>query len=150
MTGDEGNRIRKFCSYRERCTSEVMHELAGWGIRGDAADKLLEELRKEGYLDDVRFARTFAGSKFRINGWGRIRIRMELASRRIPEELIAVGLGEIPDEEYAAALEEILEKKSREIKGEKKWTVRQKLFNFATGRGFEPPLVIEAINNLKS
>ena len=149
MTGNEGDRIRKFCSYRERCTSEVMHELAGWGVRPDTAQMLAEELRKEGFLNDERFARTFAGSKFRINRWGRIRIRLELAVRKIPEATIALGLQEIGDEDYQAALYELLEKKSGEIRGEKKWTIRNKLFNFATGRGFEPDLVINALNDLK-
>jgi regulatory protein len=149
MTGDEGNRIRKFCGYRERCTSEVMHELAGWGVRTEAAEKLADELRKEGFLDDGRFARAFAGSKFRINRWGRVKIRMELAAKRIPEPLITLGLQEIGEEDYQSVLTELIEKKSHEIRGEKKWTIRHKLFNFALGKGFESDLVIETLNNLK-
>ncbi len=120
MTGDEGNRIRKFCSYRERCTSEVMHELAGWGVNREQAENLAGELRKEGFLNDERFARTFAGSHFRVNRWGRVKIRLELAARRIPDELIALGLQEIDEEEYQSVLRELLEKKSKEIRGQKK------------------------------
>ncbi len=149
MTDDAEQKIRKYCSYQERCSSEVIRKLAEYGIRGGKAARILQELHQEGYVDDRRFAMIFAGGKFRHNRWGRYRIRMELTSRSIPGPVVAEALQEIPEEAYHAVLEELITRKAKEIPPEKKLTGRNKLFNFAVRKGFEEDLVLDVLNKLK-
>jgi regulatory protein len=58
-------------------------------------------------------------------------------------------LEEIDEDEYLALLRELVRKKYSEIKGGKKLTVRNKIFTFVSGKGFESDLISEAINELK-
>ena len=149
----EGNdavlqKLRHFCSFQERCTAEVEEKLTSLGAGKGQAPALIEQLRKEKFLDDERFARTFARGKFRINRWGRVKIRYELAGRGIPEEIIRKGLEEIDEEEYLEAINNLVRKKLNEIKGQKKLTIRNKIFTFVSGKGFEADLISSAIKEL--
>ena len=99
--------------------------------------EIIEQLEKEKFLDDRRYAAAFASGKFRINKWGRRKIRYELAGRGIPGSVISKGLEEIDGDEYMDVLRELVLKKYSEIKGGKKLTVRNKIFTFVSGKGFE-------------
>jgi regulatory protein len=142
-------KLRHFCSFQERCTADVEEKLHSLGTARLKFPAIIEQLKKEKFLDDVRYAGSFASGKFRINRWGRRKIRYELAARGIPEEIITRGLAEIDEEEYMQVLRDLVRKKASEIKGEKKLTIRNKIFTFASGKGFESDLISTAINELK-
>lgn len=141
--------MRHFCSYRERCSFETEQKILKLAPGYNGSGKILESLRKDHFLDDERFARLFVRSKFNINRWGRIRIRLELERRRIPGPLINLALQELSEEEYRETILRLAMKKQMEIKGEKKLTIRDKIFTFVNGKGFEPDLVLQAIHKLK-
>jgi regulatory protein len=142
-------RLEHFCAYRERCSHEVLLKLKTWNISESQSRKLLTELREQGFINDHRFARVFVRSKFHQIKWGRIRIMLELKSRHIQEHIITEALKEITEEEYLQMLESLIRKKKEEIKAGKNLNIRDKLFNFAFGRGFESDLILEIINKLK-
>jgi regulatory protein len=141
-------KLRHFCSFQERCTAEVLDKLHRLGASGKTIPGIVEQLKKENFLNDERYAGAYARGKFRINGWGRIKIRYELARHHVPEEIISQGLKEIGEEEYAETLRELVRKKFNEIKGEKKLTVRNKIFTFVSAKGFESGLISEALKEL--
>lgn len=145
---DALQKLRHFCSFRERYSAEVEEKLLSLGTDKVRFPEIIEQLKKENFLNDARYAGSFASGKFRINHWGRRKIRYELAGRGIPEEVISRGLEEIDEEEYMQVLRDLVRKKFSEIKGEKKLTVRNKIFTFASGKGFESDLISEAINEL--
>ena len=105
------NKARHYCSYQERCIKDVSTKLRQWKVRPLMAEKVIEKLIHEGYLDEERYARFFAGGKFRINHWGRNKIIRELARRGIPELIIQIGLKEIEEEEYQETLHDLLIRK---------------------------------------
>lgn len=146
---DALQKLRHFCSFQERCTSEVRERMYSLGVAKAKQAEIIEQLEREKFLDDRRYAAAFASGKFRINKWGRRKIRYELAGRGIPEAVISKGLEEIDEDEYMEMLRELVRKKYSEIKGEKKLTVRNKIFTFVSGKGFESDLISEAINELK-
>ena len=110
---------------------------------------LSDRLQKEGYLNEERFAKAFAGGKFRLNKWGRQKIDFELRIRGVPELMIQEGLLEIDDEEYKQTLKEILHRKKNEIKPEKNVNIREKMINFAYGKGYETDLILSVIKEMK-
>mgnify|MGYP000864398607 CR=1 FL=1 len=146
---DALQKLRYFCSFQERHTAEVKGKLVSLGVPAAMHEPVIERLRAEKFLDNTRFAGAFARGKFRINKWGRKKIRHELAGRGIPEAVIIKGLEEIDEAEYMDTLRELVSRKFKEIKGEKKLTVRNKILTFVTGKGYETDLVLEAINELK-
>ena len=147
-TGELLQKMRHFCSFQERYTVEVEDRLRKLGGGKNEIPDIIAQLRKEKFLSDDRFAASFASGKFRINKWGRVKIRHELQARGIPGEVISKGLEEIDHEEYLSVLGDLVRKKFAEIKGEKKLTVRNKIFTFVAGKGFESELISEAIKEL--
>ena len=94
-------KIEHFCAYQERCHEEVVSKLRSMKMTPDEIDRILVHLIGENFLNEERFACSFARGKHRIKHWGKIRIVNELKSRKINQTLINIGLKEISPEEYA-------------------------------------------------
>jgi len=141
LSTDAKQKIYKYCSYQERTHLEVRSKLFEYGLTSDDADVLLTQLISEGYLNEERFAKTFAGGKFRIKGWGRLRIIHELEAKGLTKNCIQLGLNEIDQTEYEEALEKLLKKKSAAVHDDDDYIRRDKIARFAIQRGFEPELV---------
>jgi regulatory protein len=141
-------KIRGFCAYQERCIHDIQEKLREWKVGEKHAEKIIEQLIKEDYLDEERFARSFASGKFRINHWGKTKIIYELERRQVPDLIIQIGLEEIGDEEYEETLREILQRKNLEIKEKDPFKRKQKLIAFGLQRGFHYGLVKEVVNKL--
>ncbi|RFS15564.1 regulatory protein RecX [Emticicia sp. C21] len=136
-----------FCAYQERTQAEVREKLQKLGVDGDEADEIIVYLIEENYLNEGRFAKIFAGSKFRVKHWGRTKILYELKARKLSEHSIREGLAEIDDEDYIETLRTLIEKKKRELRSEKQPLVlKQKLARYAISKGFEGDLVWDIIN----
>ncbi|GAB3507287.1 regulatory protein RecX [Emticicia fontis] len=136
-----------FCAYQERTQAEVREKLQKLGVEGDEADEIIVYLIEENYLNEGRFAKIFAGSKFRVKHWGRTKILYELKARKLSEHSIREGLAEIDEDDYIETLRTLIEKKKRELRTEKQPLVlKQKLARYAMSKGFEGDLVWEIIN----
>jgi regulatory protein len=79
---------------RERTVSEMRAHLLDRGVGIEATEEVIEELCRQGYLDDARYARVFAQDKRELEQWGSKRIRQALLARGIDRELIEGALGE--------------------------------------------------------
>jgi regulatory protein len=134
-------KIAAYCAYQERTQREVRQRLRDWGVWGDEAEELIAKLIEEKYLNEERFARAFAGGKFRVKQWGRIKIEQELKQRGITGYNLRAGLSEIDDAEYRATLREVLDKKAHELRAEDPFTRKQKVARYAMSRGFEGELI---------
>ena len=134
-----------FCAYQERTHKEVRLRLAELDVMSDESEAIITWLIENNYLNEERFARIFAGSKFRQKKWGRIKIRQELKMRGVSDYCLKAGMSEIDGDDYVVTLQEIIEKKSREIKDTNKLIIKQKLVKFALSRGFENDLVFDLV-----
>jgi regulatory protein len=143
------SKIRGFCAYQERCIHDVQEKLREWKVGEKQAEKIIEQLTREDYLNEERFARSFAGGKFRINHWGKTKIIYELERRQVPDLIIQIGLEEINDEEYIETLKEILQRKNREIKEKDPIKRKQKLIAFGLQKGFHYGLVKEVVAGMR-
>lgn len=134
--------LERYCDYQDRCHLDVHRKLVRMGIRGDDRDWIVGELLRSGHLNEERFARSLARGKFRINGWGRLRIAEALRIRKIGEYLCRKALEEIPEDEYEASARHLLESTLEAlppdlVTGE----IRNRLRSRAIARGFEPALL---------
>lgn len=146
---DFGQSYRKaadYCAIQDRCNSEIRSKLKYWNTDNSYIDDIISKLVEEGFLNEKRFAINYAGGKFRINGWGKIKITSELRMRGIPSSLIQEALAAIDEDDYIAYLKEILQKKMRQL-GSLSPANRQKAVFFAASRGFEPALVSSLLKN---
>lgn len=131
----------RFCAYQERSHSEVRNKLYEFGLSRSNVDELLSQLITEGFLNEERFAKAFAGGKFRMKKWGRLKIVNELEARGLTANCIRAGLKEISDEDYSETLADILTRKSEQLSEENEFLMRDKLSKYAIQKGYEPDLV---------
>ncbi len=92
-----------FVNQRERTAAEVRGQLERKGIPEPCAEECLRALRRQGLLDDARFAAMFVSDKRTLENWGSERIRRGLSARGIDRELaetaLAAGAQDFADEE---------------------------------------------------
>ena len=132
-----------YCAYQERTQDEVKLRLKKWNVWGDEADEIIAELISMNYLSEERFAKRYAGGKFRVKNWGRMKIRQELNRRGLSNYSIEKGMSEIEDEAYISGLKELLSKKRVLLEKTEtdKFKLEQKLVRYALGKGYESELV---------
>ena len=129
-----------FCAVQERCINEVQLKLRIWNIYKGFFAKIIDKLIDEGFIDERRFALSYAGGKFRINGWGKIKIAAGLKTRNISSHLIQEAISAIETDAYTEYLLTLLQKKLKQLGGDTPQN-RQKAAYFAVSRGFEPALI---------
>ena len=144
--GEALNKAAAYCTLCERCISEVSTKLAAWGVPHGEQYEIIERLQQEGFIDEARYCRAFVNDKVRFNRWGRIKIRAALSEKRLPRELVNEAIDNINEEEYMSALAEVIATKRMELKGQDDYVAQQKIMRYAAGRGFEPSLIMKAIN----
>jgi regulatory protein len=127
-----------FCAYQERCSFEVIEKLKRMGAEDGEVLQVLNSLIDNKFLDDVRFAHSYAVGKLRIKHWGVNKIKQGLQLKRLDRELIAQAVSDLYEQEdYFGILKEVAERKWLELIKEKDpWTRKQKLFRFLASRGF--------------
>ncbi len=69
-------KLRQHCAYQERSHSEVQQKLWDLGVARSEHDEIISSLIVDDYLNEERFAKQFAGGKFRIKDWGKKRISL--------------------------------------------------------------------------
>jgi regulatory protein len=142
-------KAKHYCAYQERCHSEVKEKLYGFGLHRKDVDQLLSQLIEENYLNEERFAIQFAGGRFRIKQWGRVKIRYELRQKQVSEYCIKKALMNIDEADYTRTLQKLFDQKMKTLKAEKNVFVkRKKLQDHLMQRGFEPERVREIIKGI--
>lgn len=141
-------KLKQYCAYQERSHSEVRQKLWDLGVRRSEHDGIISTLIEEDYLNEERFAKAFAGGKFRMKGWGRKKIYHTLKEKQVGEYIIKKAIKEIDDEEYKKVLQELAEKKHASLKGEQYLVRKKKTMDYLLQKGYEPDLVMKAVNEL--
>jgi len=139
-----------YCAYQERTQDEVRQRLKKWDVWGEEADEIIAELISLNYMSEERFAKTYAGGKFRMKNWGRMKIKQELHRRGLSEYSIEKGMKEIGDKAYQEGLKELLTKKKILLDRTEPdaFKLKQKLARFALGKGYESELVWKTIEEI--
>jgi len=138
--------LQHFCGYRERCHEEVKEKLRSLGIWRADQDQIIASLIEGDYLNEERFARVFAGGKFRVNRWGRNRIRYALLQKKVSEYCIRKGLAEIDEGEYDRVLEKLVHDRLYQLAGPIAIR-REKTMTYLIGRGFEAERIKPFLKN---
>lgn len=137
-------KARQYCDYQERCASEVKEKLRSWEATEEQTEQILHTLENENYLNEERYVRAFALGKLRHNQWGRNKIVYALRMKAIPDAIIQQGINELEENEYEETLRKILRQKH--VNAADKQSRKAKLAQFAIGKGFQPSLVWQLLN----
>src|SRR6478609_10268079 len=102
-------KLEYYCSYQERCHDEVIAKLKSMNMIPEAIDNIVVHLIENNFLNEERFACSFARGKHRIKFWGKVRIVNELKFRHISKYNIDKALKEISPEEYEETFDKLAE-----------------------------------------
>ena len=142
MTESEGKtRAEAYCSAAEHCRSEVRAMLERHGAEKPDIESIINNLVKEGFIDESRYARAFVHDKVRFAKWGKVKIAQALWQKRIPQDITDAALESIDDDEYLAALKDVVKAKFRTVKGATVYERKMKTMRSVCSRGYEPALV---------
>lgn len=142
-------KAEQYCVYQERCHQEVVGKLQSLRMIPEAIDLIMVHLIEHNFLNETRFACSFARGKHRIKFWGKIRIVRELKMRHISEYNIKQGLKEI-ETEYFDTFENLSERHWEHMAEKNKLSKRKKFCDFMLRKGFESDLVYAKVKELES
>lgn len=137
-----------WCAYQERCQQEVRDKIYSWGLHANEVENVIAELISKNFLNEERFAKAYAGGKFRIKKWGRVKIRLELKRRKLSEYCIKKGLAEINEEDYRETLKKMADEKMKATKEKDQLKKKYKVMSYLISKGYENDLVREMIGEL--
>lgn len=134
--------MKHYCSYQERCHSEVRDKLFHYGLNMSEVENVLTQLISEDYLNEERFAIQFAGGKFRMKKWGKEKIEMALRAKKVSDYCIRKALSQIDNNEYEDAFFRLAEKKRNSLKGERNMFIRKrKMRDYLLSKGYSNELI---------
>lgn len=139
-------KMTALCSRREYCEADIRKKLAkarqeDGGIAADAAsraqmeDDIIDFLKKEKFIDDLRYATAFVRDKSALAGWGRVKIRHALSAKGVSRECVETALAELDGNPGLEKLEKALKMKAAKLRDDPH--CKFKLLRFALGRGYE-------------
>ena len=138
-------RVRNYCAYQERCQQEVRDKLYELGLHQQEVEQGIATLVSEGFVNEERFAVAYAGGKFRIKKWGKVKIRAGLKARKISEYCIRKALQAIDDREYERTLQKTISDGMKKASKYKEPLKTRAAVRYAISHGFEPEHVWSAV-----
>lgn len=140
-------KLQALCSKKECCSSEILSKAVKL-LEGDteAAGELLERLKEDSYVDDLRYASAFAREKSSLTGWGPVKISVQLRMKGIPKETINAALAEVDPEAAGNRMEKLMAAKWKTLQGDP--YAKFKLIKYALTRGYDYDCVAPVAESL--
>lgn len=135
------SKMAQLCSRSEQCSADIRRKMITYDLVNEVVEEIIEKLKKEKFLDDKRYVKSYISDKFRLNKWGKIKMKYYLKMKGLPEGLIQSELDEIDEEKYKTALIKTMKEKAKMVKNKGKFEKMGQIIRFAQNRGFEPELI---------
>ena len=142
-------KLEHYCAYQDRCHEEVVQKLRTMKMDADEIDSVVVHLITDNFLNEERFACSYARGKHRIKHWGKIRIVNELKFRKISATLIKIALKEIDDSDYFGIFDELADKHWETISEKNLLTKRKKFCDYFLRKGWENELIYQKVKELE-
>ena len=144
-------KLESLCARSEQCVFDLNRKMINWGIKASDRKEIIENLIENRYVDESRYARSFANDKARFSCWGPYKIRMELMKKRLMSSLISEAVKNVDPEVWKEGLLHAATVKARnlDLTGEDGWENGQKLYKYLIGRGFPSAASSKAVNVMR-
>lgn len=144
-------KAENFCVYQERSQKEVRYKLVEWGMRGDELEEIITDLIINNFLNEERFAKSYASGKFNIKHWGRVKIKQGLKLKGVPDKILQKAIYSIDDDDYLQTIEKLAVKKAESLGENDPFKRKNKLMSYLQAKGFETDLILLVLkaSNLK-
>lgn len=140
----------RFLVRRHHSYQEIFKKLLNKGYKKEDISEVLEKMKREGFIDDILFAKAFAEEKLTKKKVGLIKVKAELMKKGVDRKIIDAALSDADSSMMESNAVLLIEKKIKFLKGkesdEKK--IKQKLFSFLYSKGFDSEIITSALNKL--
>jgi regulatory protein len=141
------NAAVSYISYKPRSEYEVRQRLLQRRFERNDIDKTIDDLKDQGFIDDVSFARLWKENRQDCSPRSKWLTGVELRRKGINNDLVIQAVSDIDDNEsaYRAALT-----RARRIAPDDYQTFRRRLGDFLKRRGFNYDVIQQTIDMLWS
>ena len=138
-------KLERYCVYQERCHQEVWEKLYGLGLHKATAEPIVAHLIEHNFLNETRFACSYARGKFTQKKWGKNRIVLELKRRKISGYNCNKALEEIDEIEYETTFEMLFNKRKVAVQHHTPLVQKRKIMDYLLYRGWEKERIYAAL-----
>ena len=108
--------LMRECARSERSSGDALRLMKRWGLSDADAQRVLQRLQAERFIDDCRYAEAFVRDKLNLSGWGAYKIKSALRTKGVSNEIInEVVAPMIAATDMSERLEEIMRRRLRII-----------------------------------
>ncbi|MEA3265810.1 MAG: regulatory protein RecX [Candidatus Fermentibacteria bacterium] len=133
------NDVQRFLSFSERSSGQLRKKVLSLGYPGPVADTIVRWAIESGFVDDRRFCKLFISSRI----MGRVRLRMELSRRRVPDAVIDQVLETVSEAESREELVKQIASRYGSIADYE--TARRRASGWLSRRGFSSETVHQVL-----
>ena len=143
------SRMAAQCARREYVAFDIETKLQRYNLDRSIIEEIIAQLKKDKFIDETRFTRSFIKDKLRFNKWGRKKIEYALKQKRVPDSIVSKVFEEFTNQDLNGALQEIMQAKWKTIKGDTDYDRRNKLIRFGLSRGFDMNNIMKCLDNIQ-
>ena len=141
------NKLEKYCSFSEKCKSDVIKKLYDWKIHKNQ-NEIINHLVQNNYINENRYALLYSMGKFNSRKWGKIKISTHLKKKGIKEKDINESIKKISETKYINVLSNLIIQKSQDIKEIDLFKKKSKIARYLYQKGYESNLIWNRIEVL--
>lgn len=137
----------KYINIRLRSEKEIRDYLLKKTSSIEEIDKVINNLKSLGYIDDVRFTKAYINDKLNFTLVGDFKLKLNLESLGIANDIITSCMSSIEDNVFTERINKII---SKDILKNKKYsgiTLKNKIYNHLLSQGYSKERVISIVNN---
>ncbi|MBD3287370.1 hypothetical protein GF337_01085 [candidate division KSB1 bacterium] len=144
------DRALKFLSHRDRSEKEIVDKLKQIGFNREVIDWTLSELKRMQFIDDNKFAISFANTKMVSKPIGEYLLRRELAAKGIEEEVIEQTVERVycENDQETIALE-LAQSRMKRYKNLDAPKAKKRISDFLLRRGFNWDITSSVLERLE-
>jgi len=148
----EADALRQAFDYlggRDRTETELRRRLGSRKFPQPIIATVLDRLRKQGLIDDRRYARECVRTQSARRGLGPRALYGKLVQRGVASSLVEEALvEELPDAEQESIAETLARTRLSRLRGASREEARPRLYQFILRRGFDPDIAARAIDRV--
>jgi regulatory protein len=135
------------CSRRELCSEDLRRNLSTWGVDDNDAERIINSLISDNFINESRYATAYVRDKFRYNKWGKIKIAANLRAKKISGDIIRSALESIDASEYINFIRDNINSHRKFVKAKNQYDLKAKLLRYGVSKGFETNILYDILND---
>ncbi len=137
------NRVIKYISIKMRSNFEIENYLDRLQVDETDKNKIINNLKQIGLINDLNYARAFIADKFNLTNMGPYKIKNELSKHNIDPDIIDAELNKYEDKFVYDKLNKLMVKRLKTMNNSKS-VIKQKILTHFINLGYDKEMIISS------